>query len=221
MKKFAVNKQSFIERQFSNEPYPLSKLYSEDTKADPGPNHVLPVSETKPNMIPGAIVYPLNVTESNSKRFNSLQDSHDNKDAPEQQSKANSAPNNDASITQKILKNSKRFIRKMRSEEADCNGEEIDSRSQVFSTETTTKFDQLPQISSSECLRYAIAEAISYQLIVKEKINLKADQMVVALMNSVRAIGPTNPKKYNKVRIILQDQGNQKAHTSNGTFWEV
>ena len=82
-------------------------------------------------------------------------------------------------------------------------------------------FEPLPPLSSSECLRHAIAEAVSHHLFENEKVYVTPNQIITSLINATGSISQTNPRKYNKTKLILKDRGNQRISTPTGTYWEV
>ena len=226
MKKLVGTKR-LTDRRPSDESYSLPKLFSEEIMVESDPNPSPPISLNISKKISEEVNLPWSASTPISERHSSYtaKPQHRNDDLATTQQRPYTC---DITSTPQLVHRSesisKRFqmlISKVRPKDASQYGEECDSYPHVFPEETSTKYDSLPQISPSECLRYAIAKAVSHQMIAKEKIHFKPHQIITALMNSLRTIDQTNPKKYNKLRILLQDHRNHRSNSSVGTFWEV
>ena len=118
-------------------------------------------------------------------------------------------------------KKKKKGLERDGSRDSELEDEKCSLPPPVFSDIVVPKFKVEPLLTSSECLRYAIAEAVSNQLFNQEKIYVKPNQIITSLINATGAIAQTNPKKYNKTKIILKDQGNPRTSTQIGSYWEV
>ena len=225
MKKFIVTGRTTT-RQISDESYLLHQHNPEVFGVSSGANLLPSFSEPIPNMAPKAIVHPLISPTSVSERLKatSLQHSSNKLVQPRIRPNTTCDPTSLQLLIRKVIDSNPKVLQMFPNKKPNttqCGEGEYNPYSEVFSDKHPAALVRLPPISTSECLRFAIADAISHQLSINEGIFIKTQPIVIALINSIHTIDQTNPKKYNKKKLILQDNLNQKNNLSSGRYWEV
>ena len=194
MKKFIVNGRTTT-RQISDETYLLHQQNPEDIKVPSRANFLPSSSEPIANMVPKAIVHPVISNKSIS-----LQPSRSKLVQTQTRHTTTCDPTSLHQIIRKMIDSNPKVLQMFPNKKPNttqCGKEKHNSYSEVFADNHPAELVPLPPISTSDCLRFAIAEAISHQLVVNEGIFIKARQIVIALINSIHTIDQTNPKKYN------------------------
>ena len=90
------------------------------------------------------------------------------------------------------------------------------------------------QGGSELCVRFAIGKAVAQYLYIHEKIDIDQSHIMICLVQAIGNINPCNPKKYNGIKIYVQDRENQRPKPSkrqkyedienkvpNKSWWEV
>ena len=220
MKKFIVTGRTTT-RQISDESYLLHQHNPEVFGVSSGANLLPSSSEPIPNMAPKAIVHPV---ISNASKATSLQYPSNKLVQPQIRPITTCDPTSLQQLIRKVIDSNPKVFQMFPDKKPNTSQggeEEYNHNSEVFSEKLTAELIPLPPISTSECLRFAIAEAISHQLSVNKGIFINAQHIVIGLINSIHTIDQTNPKKYNKKKLILQEKLNQKNNLPFATYWEV
>ena len=70
------------------------------------------------------------------------------------------------------------------------------------------------QGGSELCVRFAIGKAVAHHLYLHEKIDIDQSHIMICLVQAIGSIAPVNPKKYNNIKIYVQDKENLKPKPS-------
>ena len=79
------------------------------------------------------------------------------------------------------------------------------------------------QGNSSSCVSFSISKAVSNALFLKHQIDVKQNNVMICLIQERKQLchplAPTNPMKFDKTVLYLQDKRNNKPGLENQRCW--